>query len=109
MAVQVREMAGDGAAVAVSAAAGDPRPVLIAAGAVPGDRLDVEIEHETRAARFGRILRVVEPSKDRVPTRCPAVGSCGGCTWQAIAYPRQLELKRETLLRAVRAFTSLRD
>jgi 23S rRNA (uracil1939-C5)-methyltransferase len=107
--VEVEVMHYDAAGSAVGRAPGEPRPVILAAGAVPGDRLEVAVEREARAAVFGRALRVLKPSPDRVEPRCPIVAECGGCPWQAFAYPAQLERKREELLRAVRAIPALRD
>ncbi|HVY61014.1 MAG TPA: 23S rRNA (uracil-5-)-methyltransferase RumA, partial [Planctomycetota bacterium] len=112
--VEVTGLDDSGAAVGrIAGAAGAPgggaKPVVIAAGAVPGDRLEVALEHEGKTALFGRALRVLAASADRVAPRCPIVAECGGCPWQAVAYPVQLRWKWEALVRAVRAIPALRD
>lgn len=103
----VSALAPDGAAIATTSPG--EKPLFIPIGAVPGDRLLVEVEHESRVARFGSVVRVVEPGPARVAPRCPIVLTCGGCPWQAISYPAQLEEKRARLLRALAAEPALRD
>ncbi|MCC7353486.1 MAG: 23S rRNA (uracil(1939)-C(5))-methyltransferase RlmD [Anaerolineae bacterium] len=73
--------------------------IIFVAGAIPGERVRVElVEGKDRWAR-ARLIEVLTPSPDRVMPPCPffgiGPGYCGGCQWQHIAYPRQLELKRE--------------
>jgi 23S rRNA (uracil1939-C5)-methyltransferase len=51
-----------------------------------------------------RLLRVLEPSRERVQPRCPHFGTCGGCHLQMASYSEQLHIKeavlRESLVRA---------
>ncbi len=63
---------------------------------IPGETVEVEIVEEKARWARARLLRVVEPSPDRVVPPCPwfGPGLCGGCQWQHIGYERQLELKR---------------
>jgi 23S rRNA (uracil1939-C5)-methyltransferase len=73
--------------------------IIFVAGAIPGERARVElVESKGRWAR-ARLVEVLVPSSDRIEPPCPffgfGPGYCGGCQWQHIAYPRQLELKRE--------------
>ncbi len=108
--VEAFEAGGDAVARPAGVVAGaDRRPIVIAAGAVPGDRALVRIDRESRNARFGTILRVLTPAAERTEPRCPIVGECGGCPWQAVAYPVQLRWKREALVDAVQAVPALRD
>ena len=62
---------------------------------VPGDRIRVRVlERKKRFAR-GVLEEVLTPSEDRVAPRCPVFGTCGGCTWQHVAYRAQLAAKAE--------------
>ncbi|MCX6987682.1 MAG: 23S rRNA (uracil(1939)-C(5))-methyltransferase RlmD [Chlamydiae bacterium] len=60
---------------------------------VPGDRVQVEIGRKHSGTFHGFSLQVLNPSIDRVPTRCLHASSCGGCVWQQMSYQRQLEHK----------------
>ena len=43
----------------------------------------------------GRSIQLVTPSVDRVQPFCPHFGICGGCKWQMLPYPKQLEYKQQ--------------
>ncbi|HQA69095.1 MAG TPA: class I SAM-dependent RNA methyltransferase [Aggregatilineales bacterium] len=64
--------------------------------AIPGERLRVEIVEDKGRFVNARIVEIIEPSPDRVEPPCPHFGPglCGGCSFQHIAYERQLEIKR---------------
>ena len=68
------------------------RKVLVP-GAVPGDRVRVQVVGEPRGVARAEILRLDAPSPARVEPRCPHFGTCGGCLFQHLAYEKQLELK----------------
>ncbi|MHB0936724.1 MAG: 23S rRNA (uracil(1939)-C(5))-methyltransferase RlmD [Armatimonadota bacterium] len=64
----------------------------------PGDVLDVEITEVTRSFGRARIVDVVEPGPDRVPTSCPLAEGCPGCEFQHLRYEAQL-LAKQTFVR----------
>lgn len=71
---------------------------------LPGEEAEVALEHASphKAEAWGRVARrVVGPSPDRVAPICPAFGRCGGCVWQHLAYPAQLDRKRARVARAL--------
>lgn len=62
--------------------------------AAPGDRLRVRVvEQHERFAR-AEIESIVRPGPARTAPPCAVFGECGGCAWQHVAYPAQLEAKR---------------
>ncbi|MEN8233815.1 MAG: class I SAM-dependent RNA methyltransferase [Actinomycetota bacterium] len=67
------------------------------AGAMPGERVEIEIVTEKRRWARGRLVDIVEASPDRVEPPCPAYPICGGCTWQHAAYEQQLQWKLEVV------------
>jgi 23S rRNA (uracil1939-C5)-methyltransferase len=44
---------------------------------LPGERLEIETEGD-----HGRIVRILEPSRDRIEAPCSHFGDCGGCALQ---------------------------
>ena len=75
--------------------------VVFVAGALPGERVLARVTHAGR--KFGRaeLLSVERPSPDRVGPRCPYFLECGGCHFQHLAYPKQLEHKGARLAKAL--------
>ena len=68
--------------------------------AIPGERVRVRIRQEKKTWARAQLLRVLDPSPDRVAPPCPyfGPGGCGGCQWQHIRYERQLALKKEIVI-----------
>lgn len=69
--------------------------VLFVQFAVPGDVVDVKVTKKKKNYMEGYILRMVEPSKDRLEPFCKHFGVCGGCKWQPLPYHMQLQAKQQ--------------
>ncbi|HEY6291507.1 MAG TPA: 23S rRNA (uracil(1939)-C(5))-methyltransferase RlmD [Terriglobia bacterium] len=76
-------------------------PVLVT-GALPGERVEVEIVRQAKGMIHTRLLRVLTPHPERVAAPCPLFLRCGGCHYQQLDAPRQLEFKREILRETLR-------
>ena len=74
--------------------------VIFIPGALPGEKIVARVWHNS--ANFSRadLVRVVVPSPHRVQPRCDLFGECGGCQYQNLAYPQQLEWKRKQVAEA---------
>ena len=72
----------------------DGRAVFVP-GAIPGERVRVQIEHEKGRFCEASLCDVLEVSTDRAVPACPHVGDCGGCQARHMAYGRTLALKRQ--------------
>ncbi|MGB4844463.1 MAG: 23S rRNA (uracil(1939)-C(5))-methyltransferase RlmD [Ferruginibacter sp.] len=72
----------------------DGKAIFIS-GAVPGDVADVILVKNKKDWAEGRVLRIKEPSKERVMPFCKHFGICGGCKWQMLPYEKQLEYKQQ--------------
>ncbi|WP_139653372.1 23S rRNA (uracil(1939)-C(5))-methyltransferase RlmD [Raoultibacter phocaeensis] len=70
-------------------------------GGVPGDTVRIAVDEEKPSFCTAHIVEVVEASPARVQAPCPYVDVCGGCPWQHIAYPAQLEAKRANVVSAL--------
>lgn len=65
---------------------------------VPGDVVNVQINNKRRRFMEGYVVDYVERSPLRVEPFCKHYGECGGCKWQALPYPLQLEYKQRQVV-----------
>ena len=77
------------------------RFVIFVDGALPGEKIRAEVTQRKRHHAFARVLEVLEPSPHRTPAPCPVFGECGGCSFQNMAYPAQLAMKRAVLIESL--------
>ncbi|HVC01538.1 MAG TPA: 23S rRNA (uracil(1939)-C(5))-methyltransferase RlmD [Steroidobacteraceae bacterium] len=75
----------------------DGKAVFVA-GALPGERVAIEIRRRRRRMDEADLLEVLRASKDRVAARCAHFGVCGGCSLQHLAAEAQLAAKQQQLL-----------
>lgn len=69
--------------------------------ALPGEVVEWQRLKRNRNFDEGRLLRVIEPSPDRIEPRCAHFGVCGGCVLQHLSGERQLEFKQRQLTEAL--------
>lgn len=76
---------------------------VFVAGALPGELVEYRVRRRRGSHDEALLVRVVEPSADRVEPPCPHFGTCGGCSLQHLSPAAQREVKarmlRETLRR----------
>ncbi len=75
-------------------------PVFVQ-GAIPGQKVEVTVTKFKGSYAEARPDKVTRRAVDEVPARCQHFHDCGGCSWQNLAYNKQLSYKedivRETL------------
>lgn len=77
-----------------------PDGVVLVAGAIPGERVRVEIERVAKRVTWARVVEVLEPSPSR---RSPAVDpACGGLAYAHMHYDVQRQCKRDVVVDAFR-------
>ena len=74
--------------------------VVLVAGAIPGERVRARVERVERSVAYASVVEIIEPSPDRRSVEGDP--SCGGCVFAHVAYPRQLDLKRDIVVDAFR-------
>ncbi len=81
----------------------DPRPstldsfVVFVPFVLVGEVVEVEIMEVKKNFARAKLLRVVQPSPERVEPACRYFGQCGGCQYQHVDYAAQLRLKHKQI------------
>jgi tRNA/tmRNA/rRNA uracil-C5-methylase (TrmA/RlmC/RlmD family) len=60
-----------------------------------GEVVEAEVSEVKKQFARAKLLRVVQPSPERVAPQCRYFGECGGCQYQHLAYKEQLRLKHK--------------
>ncbi|MDP6538420.1 MAG: 23S rRNA (uracil(1939)-C(5))-methyltransferase RlmD [Planctomycetota bacterium] len=70
-------------------------------GAVPGDRVRVSVVRRRGERIDGAFLEHLERGPDAVAPRCRHASTCGGCSFQDLAYQAQLRVKHAGVVAAL--------
>ncbi len=70
---------------------------LFVKDAIIGDTVIAGITKVKKNYAFARLVRIIEPSPDRVEPKCVFHKKCGGCQMQALSYPAQLSFKENKI------------
>ena len=81
--------------------------VIFVAGTVPGDVVNVQINNKRKRFMEGYVTEFVARSPLRVEPVCRHYGECGGCKWQSLPYPMQLEFKQRQVVDQLRRLGGL--
>jgi 23S rRNA (uracil1939-C5)-methyltransferase len=65
--------------------------------ALPGERVRLRLVEEKRRHARAALLEVLEPSPQRAQPFCAHYGACGGCHYQHLTYPAQVQAKTAIL------------
>ena len=84
----------------------DPKIVFIR-GAIPGELVEISVDEKKRDYSLATARRIIEPSPYRRQPPCPVFGTCGGCQVQFMEYERQVSVKEEILLDALKRIGDL--
>ena len=71
-------------------------------GGIPGERVTAEVMRVHRRYVEAQVVEVLEASPWRVQPPCSYYGQCTGCQWQHVDYQRQLEVKHEKVVDALK-------
>ncbi len=67
--------------------------VVLVSGAIPGERVTIQVEKIAKGVVYGETTNILTPSPDRRHTTDD--WRCGGNVLSHVSYPRQLQLKAE--------------
>jgi 23S rRNA (uracil1939-C5)-methyltransferase len=74
--------------------------VVFVDGAVQGDTVIARIVKTKKNLVEAKLVRLLKSSPLRVKPNCPHFGVCGGCKWQHVDYPGQLQFKQQQVIDA---------
>src|SRR6478609_7832647 len=69
--------------------------VIFIENVVPGDVVDIRLSKNKKDWAEGYPIQFRSYSKERVEPFCQHFGVCGGCQWQMLPYPKQLQYKQQ--------------
>ncbi len=67
----------------------------------PGDRVSAQVVEEHKRHAVARMVSLLRPSPVRRAAPCRYAGTCGGCSWQQVAYDAQLQAKQRNVVDAL--------
>jgi 23S rRNA (uracil1939-C5)-methyltransferase len=71
---------------------------------IPGETVTYALDRRKQGYRAGQVIEVIDASPHRIDPFCIHYRQCGGCAWQHITYPYQLELKHRILINALNKY-----
>ena len=77
------------------------KDVIFVDGLFPGEEADIEYTYKRAGVWYGKIRKLYTTSKSRIQPRCKICTACGGCQYQQLAYPAQLEIKAKRVKEAL--------
>ena len=81
--------------------------VFFVKDAIVGDKTSAIITKVSKNIIYAKSLEIIEPSKDRITSKCAISDSCGGCVLLSLNYQKQLELKKNFTLSNIKKITKL--
>lgn len=69
--------------------------VVFIEGSYPGDTVQAVLRKVKKRYAEAKVVRIINPTKDRVTPPCKFFGTCGGCKQQDLDYSAQLKYKQE--------------
>ena len=58
-----------------------------------GDEIEFQVVKLLKNYAYGRLVRLITPSKDRVAAKCPVFPKCGGCVTRTLSYEAEAAAK----------------
>ena len=69
--------------------------VVFVPHAVRGEEIDLRITKVMKTSCAGEIVKIHNPSPERMEPECPYAGKCGGCAYRHLTYPEELWAKHQ--------------
>ena len=83
------------------------KEVIFVKGLIVGEEADILINYNRVGINYGSIKKIHKISKDRIQPKCKVATACGGCSFQSLSYPKQLEYKTNKVKDAFKYISKL--
>ena len=110
--VKIRDLTTDGAGIGkIVDSDADNDIAMFVDGALPGDLCEVKMIKmaQSKNYAYGELIKIIEPSPDRVKPMCQAFEKCGGCALQSLSYEAQLRLKHKIVADCIERIGGVKD
>ena len=77
--------------------------------ALPGEEIEVKITKVNKSFAFGRMMKIINSSQNRVEPACALARRCGGCSLQHMSYEAQLKFKTKRVKDAMERIGGFTD
>ena len=74
---------------------------------LPGEEVTAEVFSKKKGVQFAKLSEVKTPSPDRKAPECVHFNECNGCDYQHTAYDKELEFKKNALIRHMYKFPEM--
>ena len=76
--------------------------VVFVPKSLPGERVEVEIVKKTNSYLIGKVVQVLQSSKERIAAKCPYFDVCGGCDFQHCLLGAERDIKHQILAKELK-------
>ncbi|KAJ6556644.1 S-adenosyl-L-methionine-dependent methyltransferase [Mycena vulgaris] len=107
--MQVVALCSSGSALATSPESTRPW-VVVVPFCLPGETIRVRVFRNARMHSLADLIEVVTPNpefRDDSLVQCKYFASCAGCQYQMLPYEKQLDVKRDVVVKAYKNFSDL--
>lgn len=102
--IKIERLGSNGEGIGVYSGA-----VIFVPYALVGEECLVHIVSDKKTFYFAKLIKVLEPSKDRAIPPCPYFMKCGGCDIQHTTYSNQLKLKQEIVASDLKKYAEIEN
>ncbi len=81
--------------------------VIFVPFALPKEKVLVHIINDKHSFMVAKVIKIIEPCKDRVDAPCPYFKKCGGCNVQHMKYDEQLKFKKNMVENALKKYAKI--
>ena len=74
---------------------------------LPGEVVNIKITKQKKNINEGRVISILEESKDREVPICPYYNECGGCNISHINYEKSLLYKKEIVKDIIKRYSNI--